>query len=99
LHYDDGQYIAIDPNDWRTVYSGTNRFVPARSRSATPIHRAGFRRRRSQVGRGDTANSGGLNPFRVNWTTPFICAARLPRHHYGANHSAPVTSGGVMDGN
>ena len=99
LHYDDGQYIAIDPNDWRTVYSeGTN----ASFRLVDPIGHTDTPRRVSpatitnwsEVATPQTP--GGLNPFRVNWTTPFVLSPHDARTiYYGANHLLKSTNGGV----
>ncbi len=99
LHYDDGQYIAIDPSDWRTVYSeGTN----ASFRLVDPIGHTDTPRRVSpatitnwsEVATPQTP--GGLAPFRVNWTTPFILSPHDSRTiYYGANHLLKSTNGGI----
>ncbi len=100
LHWDDGQYIAIDPNDYRTVYSeGTN----ASFRVVDPIGHTDTPRRISPANivnfaevAGPDAGPGGLPPLRTNWTAPFV----LSTHdagvlYYGANYVLRSTDKGV----
>jgi photosystem II stability/assembly factor-like uncharacterized protein len=100
LHWDDGQYIAIDPNDYRTVYSeGTN----ASFRIVDPIGHTDTPRRIapanivnfSEVAPPD-AGPGGLPSFRVNWTSPFILSPHNAGVlYYGANYLLKSTDKGV----
>jgi hypothetical protein len=99
LHYDDGMYLAIDRNDWRTVYSeGTN----ASFRLVDPVGRSDTSRRVSPasiVNWADVATPvtpGGLPAFRTNWTAPFILSPHDQRTiYYGINHLLKSTNGGV----
>ena len=100
LHWDDGQYIAIDPTDWRTVYSeGTN----ASFRVVDPVTHTDTPRRVSpativnfkDVAPKDSA-SGSLPRFRVNWGSPFIISPHDPGVvYYGANYLLKSTDKGV----
>ncbi|MEK6611848.1 MAG: hypothetical protein AABZ29_03580 [Gemmatimonadota bacterium] len=100
LHWDDGQYIAIDPTDWRTVYSeGTN----ASFRVVDPLGRTDTPRRISpativnfkDVASADSA-PGSLPRFRVNWGSPFIISPHDPGVvYYGANYLLKSTDKGV----
>jgi photosystem II stability/assembly factor-like uncharacterized protein len=100
LHWDDGQYVAVDPTDWRTVYSeGTN----ASFRVVDPIGHTDTPRRISpanivnfkDVAPADTS-PGSLPPFRVNWTSPFIISPHDPSVlYYGSNYLLKSTDKGV----
>ncbi len=100
LHWDDGQYIAIDPNDWRTVYSegtgGSFRVVDPightdTQRRISPANIVNF----SEVAPAESA-SDGLPPFRVNWTSPFIISPHDPGVlYYGSNYLLKSTDKGV----
>ena len=100
LHWDDGQYIAIDPTDWRTVYSqGTN----ASFRVVDPLTHTDTPRRVSpativnfkDVAPADSA-AGSLPRFRVNWSTPFIISPHAPNVvYYGSNYLLKSTDKGV----
>jgi len=100
LHWDDGQYIAIDPNDYRTVYSeGTN----ASFRVVDPIGHTDTQRRISPANivnfadvAGPDAGPGGLPSFRTNWTAPFILSPHNAGVlYYGANYVLKSTDKGV----
>ncbi|MBM3908510.1 MAG: hypothetical protein FJ363_10620 [Gemmatimonadetes bacterium] len=99
LHWDDGQYIAIDPTDWRTVYSqGTN----ASFRVVDPVDHSDTPRRVAPatiVNFNDVApdsTAGSLPRFRVNWSTPFIISPHDPKVvYYGANYLLKSTDKGV----
>ncbi|MHB1095149.1 MAG: WD40/YVTN/BNR-like repeat-containing protein [Gemmatimonadaceae bacterium] len=100
LHWDDGQYIAIDPTDWRTVYSqGTN----ASFRVVDPLTHTDTPRRVSpatitnfrDVAPADSA-AGSLPRFRVNWSTPFIISPHAPNVvYYGSNYLLKSIDKGV----
>lgn len=98
LHWDDGQYVAVDPRDWRTVYSegtqGTFRVVD-------PVGHLDDRRTISagnlvNVPR-DTAGAGqdSLPALRFNWTSPFIISPHDPDVlYYGTNYLLKSTDKG-----
>lgn len=100
LHWDDGQYIAVDPTDWRTVYSeGTNasfRVVDPLThtdspRRITPATIVNFR----DVAPADSA-AGSLPRLRVNWSSPFILSPHDPGVlYYGTNYLLKSTDKGV----
>jgi photosystem II stability/assembly factor-like uncharacterized protein len=100
LHWDDGQYIAIDPNDWRTVYSeGTG----GSFRVVDPIGHTDTQRRISaanitnfnEVAPAEGA-SDGLPTFRVNWTSPFIISPHdAGVLYYGSNYLLKSTDKGI----
>jgi photosystem II stability/assembly factor-like uncharacterized protein len=101
MHWDDGQYVAVDPNDWRTVYSegtqGTFRVIDPightdTSRHATPHNIVNFK------------EATGIDPdapeaakaLRFNWTTPFILSPHDPKVlYYGTNRILATTDKGV----
>jgi hypothetical protein len=68
MHWDDGQYVAVDPTDWRTIYSeGTERHLPrGRSHRAqrhvtprhTPKHRQFAGNDRQSARRGGRSQTG-----------------------------------------
>jgi photosystem II stability/assembly factor-like uncharacterized protein len=92
MHWDDGQYVAVDPTDWRTVYSegtqGTFRVVDPlihtdTSRRATPFNITNFQEATGK----DPATADASRYLRFNWTTPFIISPHDPTVvYYGANH-------------
>jgi photosystem II stability/assembly factor-like uncharacterized protein len=100
LHWDDGQYIAIDPYDWRTVYSegtgGSFRVVDPightdTQRRISPANIVNF----SEVAPAENAPAG-LPPFRVNWTSPFIISPHDPGVlYYGSNYLLKSTDKGI----
>ncbi len=100
LHWDDGQYVAVDPRDWRTVYSeGTQ----ASFRVVDPIGHTDTQRRISAaniVNFKDVAPaadpSGPLPPLRFNWTSPYIISPHDPDVlYYGSNYLLKSTDKGV----
>ncbi len=100
LHWDDGQYIAIDPTDWRTVYSqGTNgsfRVVDPLTHTDTPrgVSPATIINFKDVAPADSTA--GALPRFRVNWSTPFIISPHDPAVvYYGSNYLLKSTDKGV----
>jgi photosystem II stability/assembly factor-like uncharacterized protein len=92
MHWDDGQYIAVDPTDWRTVYSegteGTFRVVDPightdTPRRASPINIVNFREATGK----DPGSPEAAEAIRLNWTTPFIISPHDPKTvYYGANY-------------
>jgi photosystem II stability/assembly factor-like uncharacterized protein len=100
LHWDDGQYVAVDPRDWRTVYSeGTN----ASFRVVDPLTHTDSPRRISPaniVNFRDVAPSdtgpGALPSIRYNWTSPYIISPHDPAVlYYGSNYLLKSTDKGV----
>ena len=100
LHWDDGQYVAVDPRDWRTVYSeGTQ----ASFRVVDPIGHTDTQRRITQANIvnfksvapvADSPNP--LPPLRFNWTSPYILSPHNPDVlYYGANYLLKSTDKGV----
>lgn len=100
LHWDDGQYVAVDPRDWRTVYSeGTQ----ASFRVVDPIGHTDTQRRITQANivnfksvapAADSSNP--LPPLRFNWTSPYILSPHNPDVlYYGANYLLKSTDKGV----
>ena len=100
LHWDDGQYVAVDPRDWRTVYSeGTQ----ASFRVVDPIGHTDTQRRITQANIvnfksvapvADSSNP--LPPLRFNWTSPYILSPHNPDVlYYGANYLLKSTDKGV----
>ena len=101
MHWDDGQYVAVDPTEWRTVYSegteGTFRVVDPlghtdTSRRATPRNIVNFK------------EATGIDPdapeaarvVRTNWTTPFILSPHDPKVlYYGTSRLLKTTDKGV----
>ncbi|MGH9518034.1 MAG: VPS10 domain-containing protein, partial [Terriglobales bacterium] len=87
MHWDDGQYVAVDPTDWRRVYSegtqGTFRVID-------PIGRTDIPRRASPQ-----TITNPRRPLRFNWTTPFIISPHDPeRLYYGAQYLLTSTDHG-----
>ncbi|HTS28529.1 MAG TPA: hypothetical protein VMH81_21795 [Bryobacteraceae bacterium] len=101
MHWDDGQYVAVDPTDWRTVYSegtvGTFRVVDPightdTSRRATPRNIANFQ---EATGR-DPSAPDAAQAMRFNWTTPFIISPHDPKVvYYGTNYLLKTTDKGL----
>jgi photosystem II stability/assembly factor-like uncharacterized protein len=101
MHWDDGQYIAVDPTDWRTVYSegteGTFRVVDPightdTSRRATPGNITNFK---EAIGI-DPTSPDAAQALRLNWTTPFIISPHDPKVlYYGANRLLMTSDKGV----
>lgn len=103
LHWDDGQYVAVDPRDWRMVYSeGTQ----ASFRVVDPIGHTDTRREVSSaniVNFKDVApasdGSSPLSPLRFNWTSPYIISPHNPDVlYYGSNYLLKSTDKGVTWG-
>jgi photosystem II stability/assembly factor-like uncharacterized protein len=101
MHWDDGQYVAVDPTDWRTIYSegteGTFRVVDPighkdTSRRATPRNIVNF-----QEATGKAPDSpDAAKEIRVNWTTPFIISPHDSSVvYYGANRLLKTTDKGL----
>ncbi|MEO6778779.1 MAG: hypothetical protein ABI194_04935 [Gemmatimonadaceae bacterium] len=100
LHWDDGQYVAVDPRDWRTVYSeGTQ----ASFRVVDPIGHTDTRREISPaniVNFKEVApaadSSSPLAPLRFNWSSPYIISPHNPDVlYYGSNYLLKSTDKGV----
>ena len=100
LHWDDGQYVAVDPRDWRTVYSeGTQ----ASFRVVDPIGHTDTERQISEVNIinfKDVAPapnpSESLAPLRFNWTSPYIISPHNPDVlYYGSNYLLKSIDKGV----
>jgi photosystem II stability/assembly factor-like uncharacterized protein len=100
LHWDDGQYVAVDPRDWRTVYSeGTQ----ASFRVVDPIGHTDNRREitaanivnfRDVAPAGDSSSP--LAPLRFNWTSPYIISPHNPDVlYYGSNYLLKSTDKGI----
>ena len=102
LHWDDGQYIAVDPTDWRTVYSegteGTFRVIDpightdASCRADPRATSSISRKRQGKIRHRPTppAHSG------LNWTTPFIISPHDPKTvYYGANYLLRTSDKGL----
>ena len=91
MHWDDGQYVVVDPTDWRTVYSegteGTFRVVDPighsdTSRRATPHNIVNFKEATGI----DPDAPDAASALRTNWTTPFILSPHDPKVlYYGTN--------------
>ncbi len=100
MHWDDGQYVAVDPTDWRVVYSegtqGTFRVVDPightdSSRRATPSNVTNFQ----QATGLDPAAPNARDAIRFNWTTPFIISPHDPKTvYYGTNYLMKTTDQG-----
>jgi len=101
MHWDDGQYIAVDPTDWRTVYSegtqGSFRVVDPlihtdTSRRATPRNIINFKEATGK----DPDAPDAAQALRFNWTTPFIISPHDPGVvYYGANYLLKTADKGV----
>ena len=101
MHWDDGQYVAVDPTDWRTVYSegteGTFRVVDPightdTPRRATPSNIVNFKEATGK----DPASPGAAEALRLNWTTPFIISPHDPKVvYYGANYLLKTSDKGL----
>jgi photosystem II stability/assembly factor-like uncharacterized protein len=100
VHWDDGQYVAVDPTNWRVVYSegteGTFRVVDPvghtdTERRATPKTITNF-----QAATGVAPNDAkAASAIRFNWTTPFILSPHDPhRIYYGTNYLMTSTDEG-----
>jgi len=101
MHWDDGQYVAVDPADWRTVYSegtqGTFRVMDPIGHTDTP-------RRASPRNIVNFKEATGKDPdapdaasvLRTNWTTPFIISPHDPKVlYYGTNRLLRTDDKGV----
>ncbi|HEY2015678.1 MAG TPA: hypothetical protein VGH38_19375, partial [Bryobacteraceae bacterium] len=92
MHWDDGQYVAVDPTDWRTVYSeGT----VASFRVVDPIGHTDTQRRPTPRNIANFKIATGIEPadptapqaLRFNWTSPFIISPHDPKVvYYGSNY-------------
>lgn len=100
MHWDDGQYVAVQPNSWRVVYSegtqGTFRVIDPightdSSRRATPQTITNFQAATGMAPDAPAARSA----LRFNWTTPFIISPHdANRLYYGANYLLTSTDEG-----
>jgi photosystem II stability/assembly factor-like uncharacterized protein len=101
MHWDDGQYVAVDPRNWRVIYSegtqGSFRVIDPvgradTSRRATPRTISNF-----QAATGiDPAAPNASDAIRYNWTTPFIISPHDPDVvYYGTNYLLKTTDQGV----
>ncbi|MGA2263773.1 MAG: hypothetical protein ABSH28_20355, partial [Acidobacteriota bacterium] len=101
MHWDDGQYVAVDPTEWRTVYSegtqGSFRVVDPightdTSRRATPRNISNFKEATGK----DPSAADAAQALRFNWTTPFIISPHDPKTvYYGANYLLKTTDKGL----
>ncbi|MES2359737.1 MAG: hypothetical protein V4529_15480 [Gemmatimonadota bacterium] len=100
LHWDDGQYVAVDPRDWRTVYSeGTQ----ASFRVVDPIGHTDTERRITEANIVNFKNvappvkaGDPLPRLRFNWTSPYILSPHNPDVlYYGSNYLLKSTDKGV----
>ncbi|MGH9480605.1 MAG: WD40/YVTN/BNR-like repeat-containing protein, partial [Terriglobales bacterium] len=100
MHWDDGQYVAVDPTNWRVVYSegtqGTFRVVDPIGHTDTPRRAAPRSITNFQAATGlDPASPGAAKAIRFNWTTPFILSPHDPeRLYYGTNYLLTSTDQG-----
>lgn len=102
MHWDDGQYAAVDPDDWRVVYSeGTN----GTFRVVDPIGHTDTVRRVTPERITNFQAVTGINPdsqkareretLRFNWTSPFIISPfNARRLYYGTNYLLTSTDQG-----
>jgi photosystem II stability/assembly factor-like uncharacterized protein len=101
MHWDDGQYAAVDPTDWRTVYSegtqGTFRVVDPightdTSRRQTPRNITNFQQATGK----DPNATDAAQAIRYNWTSPFILSPHDPKVlYYGTNYLLKTTDKGL----
>jgi photosystem II stability/assembly factor-like uncharacterized protein len=101
MHWDDGMYAAVDPTDWRTVYSegtaGSFRVIDPLTRSdtsrrATPGNIVNFR----QATGVDPGAPNAADTLRTNWTTPFIISPHDSQVvYYGTNYLLKTADKGV----
>ncbi|HTR77555.1 MAG TPA: hypothetical protein VMH39_05575, partial [Gemmatimonadaceae bacterium] len=100
MHWDDGQYVAVDPTDWRTVYSeGTE----GSFRVVDPIGHTDTEHRVTEaaiVNFKDVAPAphpgDPLPALRMNWTSPYILSPHDPKVlYYGSNFLLKSTDKGV----
>lgn len=101
MHWDDGQYVAVDPTDWRTIYSegteGTFRVVDPVghkdiSRRATPRNIINFQEMTGKAPDSPDA----AKEIRTNWTAPFIISPHDPSVvYYGTNRLLETTDKGL----
>uniref|UniRef100_Q02DB5 Sortilin N-terminal domain-containing protein n=1 Tax=Solibacter usitatus (strain Ellin6076) TaxID=234267 RepID=Q02DB5_SOLUE len=101
MHWDDGQYVAVDPTDWRTVYSegtvGTFRVVDPightdTQRRPVPRNIANFQ----EVTGKDPVSPDATQAIRFNWTSPFILSPHDPKVlYYGTNYLLKTTDQGL----
>jgi photosystem II stability/assembly factor-like uncharacterized protein len=101
MHWDDGQYVAVDPTDWRTVYSegtqGTFRVVDPightdTSRRPAPRNIVNFQEATGK----DPASAAAAQAIRFNWTSPFIISPHDPKVvYYGTNYLLKTADKGV----
>ena len=101
MHWDDGQYVAVDPTDWRTVYSegtqGTFRVVDPVGHTDTPRHQTprNIVNFREATGK-DPAAADAAAAIRYNWTSPFILSPQDPKVlYYGANYLLKTSDKGL----
>jgi photosystem II stability/assembly factor-like uncharacterized protein len=101
MHWDDGQYIAVDPTDWRTVYSegtqGSFRVIDPLTRTdtarrATPRNIVNFKEATGK----DPSAPDAAQALRVNWSTPFIISPHDSKVvYYGANYLLKTADRGL----
>jgi len=101
MHWDDGQYVAVDPTDWRTVYSegtqGTFRVVDPightdTPRRPTPRNIVNFQQATGK----DPAAADAAQSLRFNWTSPFIISPHDPKVvYYGTNYLLQTSDKGL----
>lgn len=102
MHWDDGQYAAVDPGNWRVIYSeGTN----GTFRVVDPIGHTDTVRRITPERITNFQAVTGINPdskeahnpetLRFNWTSPFIISPYdSSRLYYGTNYLLTSTDQG-----
>jgi photosystem II stability/assembly factor-like uncharacterized protein len=92
MHWGDGMHAAVDPHDWRTVYSSSEN---ASFRVFDPVTRTDTSRRPRPENISNFQESTGLDPngpgaadaLRFNWQSPFILSPHDPTTVYlGGNH-------------
>ena len=101
MHWDDGQYVAVDPTDWRTVYSegtqGTFRVVDPIGHTDTPRRPTPRNIVNFQEATGkDPTSSDAAQALRFNWTSPFLISPHDPKVvYYGLNYLLKTSDKGV----
>lgn len=101
MHWDDGQYAAVDPTDWRTVYSegtqGTFRVVDPVGHTDTPRRQTPRNIENFQQATGkDPAAPDAAEAIRYNWTSPFLLSPHDPKVvYYGTNYLLKTTDKGL----
>jgi photosystem II stability/assembly factor-like uncharacterized protein len=101
MHWDDGQYVAVDPTDWRTIYSegtqGSFRVVDPIGHTDTPRRPTPRNITNFQTSTGkDPAAADAAQAIRFNWTSPFIISPHDPKVvYYGTNYLLKTADKGL----